>query len=68
MSALGKVRDGWSLDGFHITKPILQPWARKELCRQNALIRERGFSRGASCGPLGVPALLLHVIHPVFFI
>jgi hypothetical protein len=28
----------------------------------------RSLGRGTSCWPLGVPAFLLHMIHPVFFI
>jgi hypothetical protein len=53
-----------------LTNPILQPWAQEELRRHNvlALSGKGGLSRGASCWPLGVPAFLLHVIHPVFFI
>jgi hypothetical protein len=53
-----------------LSNPILQPWAREELRRHNTLAQsgKGGLSRGASCWPVGVPAFLQHVIHPVFFI
>jgi hypothetical protein len=53
-----------------VSNPILQPWAQEELRRHNALALsgKGGLSRGASCWPVGVPAFLLHVIQPVFFV
>jgi hypothetical protein len=53
-----------------LNNPILQPWAREELRKHNALALsgKGGLSRGASCWPLGVPAFLQHVIHPIFFV
>jgi hypothetical protein len=50
--------------------PILQPWAREELRRHNALTLagQAPMSRSADCWPDGVPAFLLHPIRPYFFI
>ena len=53
-----------------LSNPILQPWAREDVRRHNALALtgNGGLSPGASCRPLGTPAFLTHVIHPVFFV
>ena len=52
-----------------LNNPILQPWAREELRKHNELaLAGKGLGRGASCWPVGVPAFLLHVIHPIFFV
>jgi hypothetical protein len=53
-----------------LSNPILQPWAREELRRHNALALagKASMSRSANCWPLGVPAFLLHAIRPYFFI
>ena len=53
-----------------LSNPILQPWAREEVRRHNALAQsgKGGLSRGASCWPLGVPAFLLHVVHPIYIV
>ena len=50
--------------------PILLPWAKEELRKRNALVQsgKGGLSRQASCWPVGVPAFVLHVIHPMFVI
>ena len=50
--------------------PILQPWAKAELRKRNALVLsgKGGLSRQASCWPVGVPGFVLYVIHPIFFI
>jgi hypothetical protein len=50
--------------------PILQPWVKEELRKRNAVVQsgKGGLSRNASCWPSGVPAFLLHVIHPIFII
>jgi hypothetical protein len=50
--------------------PILQPWAREELRRHNALALsgQAPMSRSASCWPEGLPAFLLHAVRPYFFI
>jgi hypothetical protein len=50
--------------------PILQPWVKEALRKRNALVRSGrgGLSRQASCWPVGVPAFVLHVIHPIFVI
>jgi len=52
------------------TNPILQPWAREELRRRNERILsgKTGYSRQASCWPIGVPGFLLHGVQPVYFI
>ncbi len=53
-----------------LTNPILQPWAREELRRRNERILsgKTGYSRQASCWPIGVPGFLLHGVQPVYFI
>ena len=52
-----------------VNSPILQPWARDELRKHNALsLAGKALGRGASCLPVGVPAFDLHVIHPIFFV
>jgi hypothetical protein len=50
--------------------PILQPWVKETLRKRNELVQSGrgGLSRNASCWPSGVPAFLLHVIHPIFII
>jgi len=50
--------------------PILQPWVKEALRKRNELVQSGrgGLSRNASCWPSGVPAFLLHVIHPIFII
>jgi len=50
--------------------PILQPWVQEALRKRNGLVQSGrgGLSRNASCWPSGVPAFLLHVIHPIFII
>jgi hypothetical protein len=50
--------------------PILQPWVQEALRKRNELVQsgKGGLSRNASCWPSGVPAFLLHVIHPIFII
>jgi len=53
-----------------LTNPILQPWVRDELGKLNArvLAGQPVFEHRASCWPAGVPAFLLAVVNPVFFI
>jgi hypothetical protein len=52
-----------------LNNPVLQPWVREELRKRNQLaLAGKTLGRGASCLPVGVPAFLLHVIHPIFFI
>jgi hypothetical protein len=58
---------------FHIAdlgNPILQPWTREELRKQNERILsgKPGYSVQVSCIPLGVPAFVLHPVQPVYFI
>jgi hypothetical protein len=53
-----------------VNSPILQPWVKEELRKRNEIVQsgKGGLSRNASCWPSGVPAFLLHVIHPIFII
>ena len=53
-----------------LSNPILQPWAREELRKQNerVLSGAPGYTRQVACWPLGVPAFLLYPVQPVFFI
>jgi len=58
---------------FHIadlTNPILQPWVKEELRKQNEriLAGKPGYSVQVSCIPLGVPAFVLHPVQPLYFI
>ncbi len=53
-----------------LNNPILQPWAKEQLRKHNERILsgKPGFSRTASCWPIGVPGFLLYGVQPVFFI
>jgi hypothetical protein len=53
-----------------LTNPILQPWVREELRKLNerVLAGQPVFEHRASCWPAGVPAFLLAVVNPIFFI
>jgi len=52
-----------------LNNPILQPWAREEVRKYNALARaDKALSPGTSCWPMGVPAVFLRRIQPLFFI
>jgi hypothetical protein len=53
-----------------LNNPILQPWAQEALRKRNERILSggTGFSRQASCWPIGVPGFLLHGVQPVYFI
>ena len=53
-----------------VDSPILQPWAREQIRKHNALILsgKAAFSRQASCWPIGVPGFLLYPVQPVYFI
>jgi hypothetical protein len=53
-----------------LTNPILQPWVRDELRKLNdrVLAGQPVFEHRASCWPAGVPAFLLAVVNPIFFI
>jgi hypothetical protein len=50
--------------------PILQPWAKAQVrARDDAILAGKpGFSRQASCWPVGVPGFLLYPQQPVFFV
>src|SRR2546423_6946181 len=49
--------------------PILQPWAKEQVrIRNEAILAGKpGFTRQASCWPVGTPAFLLYPQQPVFF-
>jgi hypothetical protein len=50
--------------------PILQPWAKEQVRMRNEGIMagKPGFTRQASCWPVGTPAFLLYPQQPVFFV
>src|SRR5436190_9054653 len=49
--------------------PILQTWAREQMKKRNdrILAGGTGFSRQASCWPVGTPGFLLYPVQPVYF-
>jgi len=53
-----------------LSNPILQPWARDALKKNNERILAggTGYTRQVSCWPMGVPAFLLYPAQPVHFI
>jgi hypothetical protein len=53
-----------------LDNPILQPWAREELKKNNERILAggTGYTRQVSCWPMGTPAFLLYPAQPVYFI
>jgi hypothetical protein len=54
-----------------IDNPILQPWARDVIRKQNELVAsgKAAYSRHASCYPVGVPAFdLLPMTRPMYFV
>jgi hypothetical protein len=58
---------------FHMgdaNSPILQPWAKDAIRKRNAatLSGIPGYTRAVSCWPLGVPAFVLGMIQPIFFV
>jgi hypothetical protein len=58
---------------FHIgdaNSPILQPWAREEMRKRNALILagKPGYTRQVSCWPVGVPTFLLYPVQPIYIV
>jgi len=50
--------------------PILQAWARDQMKKRNdrILAGRTGFSRQASCWPIGTPGFLLYPVQPVYFV
>ena len=50
--------------------PILQPWAKEQVRLRNEAILagKPGFTRQASCWPVGTPAFLLYPQQPVYFV
>jgi len=53
-----------------LDNPILQPWAREELKKNNERILAggTGYTRQVSCWPMGTPAFLLYPAQPIYFI
>jgi hypothetical protein len=53
-----------------LNNPILQPWAREELKKNNdrILAGGTGYTRQVSCWPMGVPAFLLYPAQPVYIV
>ena len=53
-----------------LSNPILQPWVRDELRKLNdrVLAGQPVFEHRASCWPSGVPAFVLAVVNPIFFV
>src|SRR5215475_892151 len=53
-----------------LDNPILQPWAREALKKNNDRIIAggTGYTRQVSCWPMGTPAFLLYPAQPVYFI
>jgi hypothetical protein len=53
-----------------LNAPILQPWARDKMRERNdrILAGGTGFSRQASCWPVGTPGFLLYPVQPVYFV
>jgi hypothetical protein len=53
-----------------ISNPILQPWTREELKKNNERILAggTGYTRQVSCWPMGTPAFLLYPAQPVYFV
>ena len=58
---------------FHIgdaDSPILQPWAREQMRKRNALVLsgKPGYTRQAACWPNGVPGFLLYPVQPIYIV
>jgi hypothetical protein len=53
-----------------LNNPILQPWAREELKKNNdrILAGGTGYTRQVSCWPMGVPAFLLYPAQPLYIV
>ena len=54
-----------------IDNPILQPWAREVVRKQNDIVQsgKPAYSRHASCYPVGVPAFdLMPMTRPMYFV
>src|SRR5258705_12633917 len=53
-----------------LTNPILEPWTREAVKKNNERILSggTGYTRQVSCWPMGVPAFLLYPAQPVHFI
>ena len=58
---------------FHVgdaDSPILQPWAKEQMRKRNALILsgKPGYTRQAACWPNGVPGFLLYPVQPIYIV
>jgi hypothetical protein len=53
-----------------LNNPILQPWTREELKKNNERILAggTGYTRQVSCWPMGTPAFLLYPAQPIYFV
>lgn len=53
-----------------LANPILMPWTREELSKRNEVVLSGkiALTRPNRCWPSGVPAILLAIIQPVYFI
>ncbi len=53
-----------------VTNPNLQPWAREQMRKSNAAVLAGGigFTPRSSCMPAGVPAFMLFIVEPIYFI
>jgi hypothetical protein len=72
-SANNEVREAGAQALFAIgdlDAPILQPWAREQMRQRNERILAggTGFSRQASCWPVGTPGFLLYPVQPVYIV
>lgn len=53
-----------------VNNPNLQPWAREQMQKSNAAVLAGGvaFTPRSSCMPAGVPAFMLFIVEPIYFI
>ena len=53
-----------------INSPILQPWAKEAMRKQNerTLSGKPAYGPAASCHPAGVPGFLLYGVQPIYFV
>jgi hypothetical protein len=53
-----------------INSPILQPWAKEQLRKQNerTLLGKPAYGPSASCRPAGVPNFLLYGVQPIYIV
>jgi hypothetical protein len=53
-----------------LSDPNIRPWAKEEMRKSNAavLAGQIGYTPRSSCRPAGVPAFMLFIVEPIFFI